>query len=140
MLVSFVIVIEGYFFMIYVFLADTNTLDELEPASSYQARVANDNHPTPVLRLVHAPAGLSRCEAAAYVGVSPVAFDALVASGLMPPPLPLGIRRRVWNVRALDRALDILAGIERSLQPEVVTAAGREARNTLLEMLGDDQD
>jgi hypothetical protein len=57
----------------------------------------------------------------------------------MPPPLPLRIRRRIWNVRALDFALDKLAGIERSMQPEVVTA-GHEAPNKLLEMLGDDQD
>jgi hypothetical protein len=75
----------------------------------------------------------------AYVGVSPVAFDALVASGLMPSPLPLGIRRRVWNIRALDFALDTLAGIERSIQPEVVKS-GQEAPNRLLEMLGDDPD
>lgn len=107
------------------------------PSSSAQA--ANDNTPPPVLRLVRAPAGLSRSEAAAYVGVSSVAFDALVASGLMPPPLPLGIRRRVWNVRALDFALDKLAGIERSIQPEVVKSE-QEAPNRLLEMLGDDPD
>jgi hypothetical protein len=62
---------------------------------SSPAQAANDNDPLPVLRLVRAPARLSRCEAAAYVGVSPVAFDTLVASGLMPPQLPLGIRRRI---------------------------------------------
>ena len=101
--------------------------------------IANDNDSPSVLRPIRAPAGLSRWEAAAYVGVSPVAFDALVASGLMPPPLPLGIRRRVWNVRALDFALDTLAGIERSIQPEVVKS-GQEAPNRLLEMLGDDPD
>ena len=102
-------------------------------------RAANDDDPAAAARLVRAPAGLSRSEAAAYVGVSPVAFDALVASGLMPPPLPLRIRRRVWNVRALDLVLDKLAGIERSLQPEVVKS-GQQAPNRLLEMLGDDQD
>jgi hypothetical protein len=103
------------------------------------AHAVNDNDPVAILRLVRAPAGLSRVEAAAYVGVSPVAFDALVAAGLMPPPLPLGIRRRVWNVRVLDSALDKLAGIERSIQPEVVKS-GQEAPNRLLEMLGDDPD
>jgi hypothetical protein len=118
---------------------DTDHLEEAELPRRLQPKAANDNNPPANVWLVRAPAGLSRCEAAAYVGVSPVAFDALVASGLMPPPLPLGIRRKIWNVRALDLALDKLAGIERSMQPEVV-AAGREAPNKLLEMLGDDQD
>ena len=123
-----------------LYVKDIEALEQTELAEGPQYKLANDNNALPMLRLAHAPAGLSRCEAAAYVGVSPVAFDALVASGLLPPPLPLGIRRRIWNVRALDLALDKLAGIERSIQPEVLTAAGREARNTLLEMLGDDQD
>ncbi len=65
--------------------------------------------------------------------------DFFVASGLMPPSLPLGIRRRIWNVRALDLALDILAGIERSIHPEVVPSE-QEAPNRLLKMLGDDPD
>ena len=118
----------------------TDGLKQVEFPRQPRPKAANDNNPLPTVWLVRAPAGLSRCEAAAYVGVSPVAFDALVASGLMPPPLPLGIRRKIWNIRALDLALDKLAGIERSMQPEVVKAAGREAPNKLLEMLGDDQD
>lgn len=121
-----------------LYVQDPEALEQTELAESPQPKPANDNNALPMLRLAHAPAGLSRCEAAAYIGVSPVAFDALVASGLMPPPLPLGIRRKVWNVRALDLALDKLAGIERSLQPEVVKT-GRAAPNKLLEMLGDDQ-
>ena len=122
-----------------LYVKDTEALGQAELAEGPQPKPANDNNALPMLRLAHAPAGLSRCEAAGYVGLSPVAFDALVASGLMPPPLPLAIRRRIWNVRALDLALDKLAGIERSIQPEVVTA-GRGAPNKLLEMLGDDQD
>lgn len=122
-----------------LFVTDANDFDEPQRAVLGQLKAVNDNQPTPPTRLVRAPAGLSRAEAAAYVGVSPVAFDVLVASGLMPLPLPLGIRRRVWNVRALDFALDKLAGIERSIQPEVVKS-GQEAPNKLLEMLGDDPD
>jgi hypothetical protein len=114
------------------------SVEQMEAAPT-NGHAVNDNLPTPATRLVRAPAGLTRCEAAAYVGVSPVAFDALVASGVMPPPLPLGIRRRVWNIRALDFALDKLAGIERSIQPEVVKS-GQEAPNKLLEMLGHDPD
>lgn len=114
------------------------SVEQMETAPT-NGRAVNDNLPTPATRLVRAPAGLSRAEAAAYVGVSPVAFDALVTSGLMPPPLPLGIRRRVWNIRALDFALDKLAGIERSIQPEVVKSE-QQAPNRLLEMLGHDPD
>lgn len=54
------------------------------------------------------PRGLSRLEAAAYVGISPTLFDQLVAEGLMPRPISMG-RRRIWDVRALDRAMDALA-------------------------------
>lgn len=64
-----------------------------------------------VVRHRRAPAGLSREDAAHYVGVSSCAFDGLVERGLMPKPLDLGIRRNVWNVRALDAALDRLAGL-----------------------------
>lgn len=52
--------------------------------------------------------GLSRVEAATYVGVSPTTFDAMVKDKLMPKPLKMG-SRRVWDVRALDNAFDALA-------------------------------
>ena len=66
-----------------------------------------------VIQLVRPPAGLSRKEAAAYVGISPSFFDDMVANGQMPLPLPLGRRRNIWNIRALDKSLDKLAGLER---------------------------
>lgn len=49
------------------------------------------------------PLGLSRGEAAAYVGVSPVLFDDLVRDGRMPQPKCLN-RRLVWDRRTLDSA------------------------------------
>jgi excisionase family DNA binding protein len=55
--------------------------------------------------------GLHREEAAAYVGVSPNTFDRMVADGLMPTPRPV-YGRKVWDVRALDRAFDSLPGGE----------------------------
>jgi hypothetical protein len=57
----------------------------------------------------HAPAGLSREEAAHYIGVSPSSFDDLVRKDLMPQPLPLEIRRNVWHIKTLDSALDRLS-------------------------------
>jgi hypothetical protein len=51
--------------------------------------------------------GLSRDEAAMYVGISVNKFDELVASGRMPPPRLID-RRKVWDIRALDVAFDEL--------------------------------
>jgi predicted DNA-binding transcriptional regulator AlpA len=49
------------------------------------------------------PRGLSRCEAAAYIGVSPTLFDQLVRDKRMPGPKRIGART-VWDRRALDLA------------------------------------
>lgn len=54
-----------------------------------------------------APRGVSRVEAASYIGVSPSKFDELVADGRMPPPKRID-SRRVWDVKALDRAFEAL--------------------------------
>jgi excisionase family DNA binding protein len=51
--------------------------------------------------------GLSREEAAMYVGVSAGKFDELVADGRMPAPRRID-RRKVWDVRDLDVAFDAL--------------------------------
>lgn len=59
--------------------------------------------PPPTARL------LSRPEAAAYVGVSPTTFDRMVGDGLMPGPIKV-YGRVLWDVRALDAAIDCLPG------------------------------
>lgn len=51
--------------------------------------------------------GLRRPQAAAYVGVSEAAFQSLVNSGAMPPPLKVGAAS-VWDVVALSEAFDRL--------------------------------
>jgi predicted DNA-binding transcriptional regulator AlpA len=53
--------------------------------------------------------GLSREQAAAYVGVSPTLFDEMVKDGRMPQPIPINTRR-VWDRWALDEAFTALAG------------------------------
>lgn len=51
----------------------------------------------------HVRLGLSRPEAAEYVGISPSTFDAMVADGRMPNPKAIGARR-VWSRVEIERA------------------------------------
>lgn len=55
-----------------------------------------------------APRLISREAAAAYISLSPNSFDAMVEEGRMPRPKRLGDRRKAWDVRELDRAIDLL--------------------------------
>lgn len=57
----------------------------------------------------YAPEGLSRAEAARYVGVGSTTFDRLVEEGEMPPPRRFkNAERVVWLKREQDRALEEL--------------------------------
>src|SRR4249919_3904639 len=49
--------------------------------------------------------GLSRDEAAMYVGVSAGKFDAMVRDGRMPQPVKVD-HRKIWDIRSLDLAFD----------------------------------
>lgn len=51
--------------------------------------------------------GLSRAEAAMYLGVSASKFDELVRDGRMPAPRQIG-SRKIWDVHQLDLAFDDL--------------------------------
>jgi predicted DNA-binding transcriptional regulator AlpA len=53
------------------------------------------------------PRGVSRVQAAAYIGVSPSTFDKLVADNLMPGPKKLR-GRTVWDRKRLDECFDAL--------------------------------
>lgn len=64
--------------------------------------------------------GLSRIEAARYVGISTTTFDKLVHEGKMPQPFRIG-SRVIWDLRKLDAAFDELSGPE-----EVDSFAGWE--------------
>lgn len=57
--------------------------------------------------------GLSREQAAAYVGLSETCFDDEVAAGRYPGPLRCGKkdRRCVWDRKALDEAMDRRSGL-----------------------------
>lgn len=53
------------------------------------------------------PRGLSRVEAAQYIGVSPSLFDQMVQDGRMPKPKPIN-SRKVWDRVKLDLAFESL--------------------------------
>ena len=54
-----------------------------------------------------APRGLSRTQAAAYIGVSPSLFDLLVKDGRMPQPTYIN-SKPVWDRLKLDQAFEAL--------------------------------
>src|SRR5947207_9739055 len=51
--------------------------------------------------------GLSRDEAAMYIGISAGKFDQMVADGRMPEPVKID-SRKLWDIRSLDLAFDDL--------------------------------
>ena len=53
------------------------------------------------------PRGLSRVQAAAYIGVSPTTFDRMIRDRLMPKPVRI-YGRTVWDIRKLDAAFAAL--------------------------------
>lgn len=53
------------------------------------------------------PRGLSRTEAAAYIGVSPSMFDLMVRDGRMPKPKKVN-SRTIWDIRRVDKFFDEL--------------------------------
>lgn len=53
------------------------------------------------------PRGLSRAEAAAYIGVGPTLFDEMVRDGRMPAAKRIN-SRLVWDRNKLDSAFDAL--------------------------------
>lgn len=70
--------------------------------------------------------GLTRSEAAAYVGVSASRFSQLIKAGTMPAAIP-GTHR--WDRRALDARLDKLSGLTPTIAPSAYDEwkAGRNA-------------
>lgn len=59
---------------------------------------------------MHTPAkrGLSRTEAAGYIGIGTTLFDKMVEAGQMPRPKRIGVRN-VWDRFEVDLAFDRLS-------------------------------
>lgn len=58
------------------------------------------------------PRGLSRVQAAAYIGISPTLFDTMVADGRMPKPIRINART-IWDRVSLDEAFAALSDDDR---------------------------
>lgn len=56
------------------------------------------------------PRGLSRTDAAEYVGVSATTFDLMVRQGKMPKPFRI-YGRVVWDRKKIDAAIDVLSDV-----------------------------
>jgi excisionase family DNA binding protein len=64
------------------------------------ARALSETRPVP-------RRGLSRDEAAMYIGVSAAKFDEMIADGRMPAPRRID-GRKVWDMREVDMCFDDL--------------------------------
>jgi predicted DNA-binding transcriptional regulator AlpA len=75
-----------------------------------------ENRPKGILPQSLSPRGLSREQAAAYVGISPSLFDALVKDGRMPAPKRIN-SRTVWDRLQLDEAFTALPSNDTAVNP-----------------------
>jgi predicted DNA-binding transcriptional regulator AlpA len=75
-----------------------------------------------VLPLSCPPRGLSRAQAAAYIGVSESLFDEMVADGRMPGPKRIN-GRVVWDRLRLDAAFEALPDRDQAAADEWKVAA-----------------
>jgi predicted DNA-binding transcriptional regulator AlpA len=75
-----------------------------------------ENKPERILPQSLLPRGLSREQAAAYVGISPSLFDTLVKDGRMPAPKRIN-SRTVWDRLQLDEAFTALPSNDAAVNP-----------------------
>lgn len=71
---------------------------------------------------------VDRKAAAEMVDLSPVAFDGAVEAGLLPKAIQIG-RRKVWAVKALEKAIDRLAGLGPESDGEAMEALNKWKKN-----------
>lgn len=77
--------------------------------------------------IAYPPRGLSRDEAARYIGVSSTLFDEMVADGRMPRPKRANTRT-LWDRIALDAAFsDLPGGDEVNRIDAILRRSGRAA-------------
>lgn len=75
--------------------------------------------------LSYPPRGMSREEAARYIGVGTTTFDGLVEDGRMPKPMRLG-KRVIWDRLKIEAAFaDLDEGRENVIDRALRLAGGR---------------
>lgn len=79
----------------------------IRDGNDHNGRCSEAARSAPMRELQYPPRGMSRVQAADYVGISPSLFDAMVQDGRMPGPKLINTRT-VWDKFALDRAFDAL--------------------------------
>ena len=78
-----------------------------ERKDDYSGGPSDNATSAPARELRFPPRGMSRVEAADYVGISPSLFDTMVRDGRMPGPKLINTRT-IWDRLALDRAFEAL--------------------------------
>jgi hypothetical protein len=96
-------------------LADVRTsLSRFRTSDLHEAIVKGDP-------ISYPPRGLSRAEAARYIGVGPTLFDEMVADRRMPKPKRVN-NRTIWDRVELDIAFSALPGSESGLGALLATS------------------
>jgi predicted DNA-binding transcriptional regulator AlpA len=67
------------------------------------------------------PLGLDRVQAAAYIGISPSLFDAMVKDGRMPKGKRTGKVGVVWSRAALEQAFAALPNVDGDIDDDGVS-------------------
>jgi predicted DNA-binding transcriptional regulator AlpA len=83
-------------------MQNKKSLPEANIAGPKSSRSTALSHIRPIPRR-----GLSRDDAAMYIGISAGKFDEMVADGRMPEPVKID-SRKLWDIRSLDLAFDAL--------------------------------
>lgn len=71
---------------------------------------------------------VDRKEAAQMVNLSPSAFDGAVSAGIFPPPIKVG-RRKIWAIKAIEKAVDRLAGLDVDSDNKAMEALNKWKKN-----------
>jgi predicted DNA-binding transcriptional regulator AlpA len=90
----------------HVWVSNTVQYPDAAPFGEYKKCMKRG--PESILPQSLAPRGLSREQAAAYIGISPSFFDMLIKDGRMPGPKRIN-SRVVWDRLKVDAAFEALA-------------------------------
>lgn len=88
-------------------LRDPQKAMSIRPAEPLRPDTEDRPRSAKAANLVYPPRGLSRADAARYIGISTTKFDEMVRDGRMPHPKRIDARK-VWDRHALDESFENL--------------------------------